>query len=209
MIVIYEGHQRQSHGELFDEMFRQRAIIFGQTLGWNVSIDGEGREIDEYDREDTVYLMSLDSAGRLNGAVRFLSTVTDHMMTGPFQDMFPDYSVRSPVIWEATRFYTYGHHDVQANRVSQSACELLLGMCEFCLQSGIAQVVALMQAGVIRVYRRCGLSQKILARHNGEHGQTLLGLWTINRELLASMRAATSISHSVLTEAGALEEMAA
>jgi N-acyl-L-homoserine lactone synthetase len=205
MIVIYEGHQRQSHSELFDEMFRQRAVIFGQTLGWAVKIDEEGREIDEYDRDDTVYLMSLDSTGHLNGAVRFVSTVTDHMMTGPFQDMFPDYAVRSPVIWEATRFYTFGHHDVLANRVSHSACELLLGMCEFCLQSGIAQVVALMQSGVIRVYRRCGLSQKILARHNGEHGQTLLGLWTISRELLASMRVATGIGTSVLAMSGNLE----
>jgi acyl homoserine lactone synthase len=197
MIIVREGHQRLDNSALFDEMFRQRASIFGKTLGWDVCIDNQGREIDAYDREDTVYLMSFAEDGTLNGSVRFLNTVTDHMLTGPFHHMFPEISVRSPLIWEATRFYTYGPQQRIGNHASQTACELLLGMCEFGLNFGVAQVIALMEASVIRVYRRCGLSQKILGRYQSEHGLVLLGLWTISTDLLASMREATGISETV------------
>lgn len=199
MIILREGHQRLDNSALFDEMFRQRAFVFGETLGWDVTVDSQGREIDAYDREDTVYLLSFGEDGALNGAVRFLNTVTDHMLTGPFQHMFPEISVRSPLVWEATRFYTHGPQQRVGNHPSQTACELLLGMCEFGLNFGVTQVIALMEASVIRVYRRCGLSQKILGRYQSEHGLVLLGLWTISTELLASMRKATGISETVTT----------
>jgi acyl homoserine lactone synthase len=176
MIILREGHQRLDNSALFDEMFRQRAFVFGETLGWDVTIDSQGREIDAYDREDTVYLMSFAEDGALNGAVRFLNTVTDHMLTGPFQHMFPEISVRSPLIWEATRFYTHGPQQRVGNHPSQTACELLLGMCEFGLNFGVTQVIALMEASLV-----------------------LLGLWTISTELLASMREATGISETVMT----------
>lgn len=189
-------------------MFRQRAAVFRDQLGWDVVVDAQGRERDIYDRDDTAYLISTDAAGVPRGSVRFLSTVTDHMMTGPFRTMFPELTIRSPTIFEATRFVADNGRGLRGNGVGETACELLVGMCEFGLDHGVTQVIALMEAPVLRVYRRCGLTQYILGRHQGPHGAIMLGLWNIDRALLASMRRATGISSSVFAPPPPLDRVA-
>ena len=81
--------------------FRQLGFVRGdvsRSKNGDVKIvDGES-EIDEFERDDTVYLMALDDDGRLVGSVRLLTTPDDHMLSGPFKSMFPDTFVvmRSP-----------------------------------------------------------------------------------------------------------------
>ena len=197
MIKLMEGFRRQEAPALFEQMFRQRANVFHHQLGWNVTVDADGLEYDAFDRDDTVYLMSLDEAGQLTGSVRFLPTVSEHMMSGPFAPMFPGLTVRSPTIWEATRFVADQSRGVRDNGIGDTACELLLGMAEFGLDHGVTQIIALMEAPIIRLYRRCGLNQYILGRHHGEHGTIVLGLWNIDRALLSSIRRATGLDASV------------
>src|SRR5947209_18825037 len=93
MLVHIEGHERTRHEKLFAKMFNQRKIIFHDQRKWDVKLVDEHYEIDEYDVDETSYLMSFDGRGELVGSIRLISTIMPHMMTGPFSKMFPDVSL--------------------------------------------------------------------------------------------------------------------
>jgi N-acyl-L-homoserine lactone synthetase len=194
MIQIVHGHHRSERPELFDAMFRQRKTVFIDEKKWDIkSVDGEF-EIDEFDRDDAVYVCSVLPDGRLAGSVRFLNTTTDHMAETAFKDMFPGLSIRSPTIWEVTRFEVLDDRRLQPNGVSLAACELLLGICLFGLEYGVSQMTAIYGAGLARIFKKCGLTHIILGRHRSQaHGSLHFGLCDISRELEASVRKATGL----------------
>jgi N-acyl-L-homoserine lactone synthetase len=194
MLRHLTGCDRNQRSEDFDKMFRQRKIVFHDQKKWDVKlVDGE-YEIDEFDRDDTSYLMSFDRYGELVGSVRLISTAMPHMLPGPFRSMFPDVQFTSPIIWEATRFLVLGDRSVQPNQVSTAACEILLGMCRFGLDYGVRHITAVYDAGMARLYRRCGLTNVELGRHRtAEHGTVFVGLWEISEELETSILAATGL----------------
>ncbi len=129
--------------DVFEEMFRQRKQIFIDQKKWDIpSVNGEF-ERDEFDRDDAVYLCSMLPDGTLAGSIRFLNTSTEHMATTVFQHMFPGLVIRSPTIWEATRFAVSEDRRLQPNGVSRAACEIIAGMCAFALDHGVTQMVAI------------------------------------------------------------------
>ncbi|WOJ88705.1 acyl-homoserine-lactone synthase [Methylocapsa polymorpha] len=194
MISIVFGYERSERPALFDEMFRQRKKVFIDEKKWDLKpVNGEF-EIDEFDRDDTVYICSLFPDGGLAGSVRLLNTATDHMAISAFQPMFPGLMVRSPTIWEGTRFAVRDDRRLQGNGASRAACEILLGTCLFGLEYGVSQMTAIYEAPLARMFKKCGLDHIILGRHRSEaHGSIHFGLWDISRELEASIRAKTGL----------------
>lgn len=197
MLVQIGGHERTKYGKHFATMFHHRKIIFHDQRKWDVKVTDDHYEIDEYDREETSYLMSFDEKGDLVGSIRLISTIMPHMMSGPFSKMFPDISFKSPVIWEGTRFAVHGDRAVQPNLVSTAACEIMLGTVQFGLQHGVRHITAVYDAGMSRLYRRCGFTNFELGRfRTAEHGTVFVGLCEITDELEASVRAATGLLDS-------------
>ncbi len=195
MINIVYGYERQERPELFQEMFRHRKKIFIDQKKWDIkSADGE-LEYDEFDRDDAVYICSFLPDGSLGGSIRFLNTTTEHMASTVFQHMFPGLVVRSPTIWEATRFAVPEDRRLQPNGVSRAACEIIVGMCMFGLEFGVSQMTAIYEAPLARIFKRCGLYHYVLGRHRSrEHGSLQFGLCEVSPELEASIRNATGIS---------------
>lgn len=67
-------------------------------------------------------------------------------------------------------------------------------MCLFGLEAGVSQMTAIYEAPRARVYRRCGLTNIVLARHRtASHGTIEFGLWDISKKLEAAIRAATGL----------------
>jgi N-acyl-L-homoserine lactone synthetase len=194
MLTQVEGHEQFKYKNQFNAMFRQRKTVFYDQKKWDVGIVDGQFEIDEYDRDDTVYLMATDNFGELVGSVRLISTAMPHMMSGPFRKMFPEIGFRSPIIWEATRFVVLGDHSAQPNRVSTAACELLLGIIQFGLRNGVRQITGVYDAGMARLYRRCGLSNIELGRsRTAEHGVVCVGLWEMCEALEQAVLASTGL----------------
>ncbi len=195
MIRYVFGYERQDLPQLFDEMFRQRKKVFIDQKKWDIKAVGGEFEIDEYDRDDTVYVCSFREDGSLAGSIRLLNTLTDHMASGAFRDMFPELTIRSPTIWEATRFAVPDDPRIQPNGVSWAACEIMLGTCLFGLEHGVSQLTAIYEAPMARIYRKCGVKHYILGRHRSpEHGAVHFALGEISRELETSIRRATSLA---------------
>jgi N-acyl-L-homoserine lactone synthetase len=195
MIVFVHGYERDTRPELFDTMFRHRKAVFIDRLGWSIPPTDGDYEIDEFDREDTVYICSLLPSGELAGSVRLINTTTPHMAVGPFSAMFPDVTVRSPTIWEGTRFAVPDDRRLQPNGVSRAACEVLLGLCLFGLEYGVSQLTAIYEPPLARLFKKCWMTHFVLARHQSQaYGSIHFGLWEVSRQLEQSIRASTGIS---------------
>ena len=104
MIFTIESADQDKYPDLFDAMFRMRAEVFSGRLGWDVTVEN-GREIDRFDSETPLYLLSLDErSGQLRGAVRLLPTTGPNMLRDVFSMLMPGGTVESPLIWESSRF---------------------------------------------------------------------------------------------------------
>ena len=159
MIKVIEGVERGRPPELLDQMFRIRAEVFADRLGWEVDVT-DRREIDRFDNEHPLYLLSVhEESGDLQGAVRLLPTTGPNMLRDVFSRLVPGGTVESPLIWESSRFainprLINATERQDANHiVNATTIELLCGIVEVCQQAGVEHVVSVFDARMARIFR--------------------------------------------------------
>lgn len=159
MILAIEGVDRHAYPDLFDQMFRMRAAVFSERLGWDVTV-ADGKEVDRFDAEDPLYLLCVDELTQeLKGAVRLLPTTGPNMLRDVFSVLVPDGTVESPLIWESSRFainpnLSVGPNRHDANRVvNTTTIELLCGLVEAAERAGVEHIVSVFDARMARIFR--------------------------------------------------------
>ncbi len=168
MITTIEGVDRHRHPTLIDAMFRMRAAVFADRLEWDVAVT-DGWEIDGFDAEDPLYLLSVDEqTGVLQGAVRLLPTTGPNMLRDVFTVLVPGGAPESPLIWESSRFAVNpaafdAVERVEANHiVNRITVELLCGIVEVCQRAGIEHVVSVFDARMARIFRSINCAFEII-----------------------------------------------
>ncbi|EYD73947.1 Autoinducer synthesis protein LuxI [Rubellimicrobium mesophilum DSM 19309] len=157
MIIVIDAINRKKFGAILDEMFRLRARVFGDRLGWEVEVK-DGKEIDRFDALDPAYVVGLDDEGHVISCARALQTTGPHMLADVFHSILDgEPPLRSATLWESTRFCV----DTQRlgagrgrNSVSYATCELMVGSLEFCMRSGISDIVTVIDPVMDRVLKR-------------------------------------------------------
>ncbi len=159
MILAIEGVDRHLHPALFEQMFRMRAAVFADRLGWDVTVV-DGREVDQFDAEDPLYLLCVDEVTeQLRGAVRLLPTTGPNMLRDVFSVLVPNGMVESPLIWESSRFAINpalggGAARYDANQVVNcTTIELLCGLVEAAQLAGVEHIVSVFDARMARIFR--------------------------------------------------------
>lgn len=168
MILAIEGFDRHQHTELFDEMFRMRAAVFADRLGWDVDVK-DGKEIDRFDAEAPLYLLCVDALTQeLKGAVRLLPTTGPNMLRDVFAVLVPGGSVESPLIWESSRFainptLSAGPERQDVNQfVNTTTIELLCGLVEVAQLAGVEHIVSVFDARMGRIFRAVDCPYEII-----------------------------------------------
>lgn len=157
MIIVIDGLNRQRYSRLLDEMFALRARVFGQRLGWEVDII-DGKEIDQFDALDPAYVIGLNDDGHVVSCVRALQTTGPHMLSDVFHDILDgEPPLRSATLWESTRFCV--DTDIldrgnSRNSVSYATCELMAASLEYAKNSGISDIVTVIDPVMNRVLKR-------------------------------------------------------
>ncbi|ABD87584.1 acyl-homoserine-lactone synthase [Rhodopseudomonas palustris] len=174
--------RRDATNPLFDQMFRARAIVLRDRLGWSLNVV-DGMEIDYYDTQaDPIYLVTLDDCGFSTGSLRLLRANGQCMLDNEFRDFFdPPVEIQSPLAWECTRFCV--HPTVPPGAAHAVAVELLAGLCDLALRSRIDRIVGVYDAAMSRVYRRIGWSPVVLARSRAEVGHLYAGRWMVSPQV--------------------------
>lgn len=207
MIFTIESADQDKYPELFDKMFRMRAEVFSGRLGWDVKVEN-GREIDRFDAEDPLYLLSLDErSGQLRGAVRLLPTTGPNMLRDVFSVLMPGGTVESPLIWESSRFAVNpqifeARDRAEANHlVNRITVELLCGMVEAAQRAGIEHIVSVFDARMARIFRSidCRFEQVGTPVRIGKV-MTYAGLFDIGADMQSRLGAVGDFRSSVLAD---------
>jgi acyl homoserine lactone synthase len=186
-----------------DAMHRLRARVFAERLAWSVKVEN-GWEVDQFDKLDPLYLISEDADGRIRGTVRLLPTTGPNMLSDVFSQLLPpNQSVRSPRIWESSRFSV--DHEALAERsdklINRTTAELLCGMTEVGMRAGLDFIVSVVDVHMERVLKRANCHCERLGEPK-KIGKvtTIAGLWEIGDELLNNLRQASGIEGPVVVE---------
>ena len=172
MIRYLYASDLDRHPDLASDMFRDRSVQFHHRLGWDVTVDALGWETDGYDALDPLYVIATDGTGGHAGSMRFLPTTGPHMLEGAFPGLVDGQPVRSPRIWECTRFCLAPGAQAQvARRLMLAASELGLGM-------GLDHALGVFDRPMCRIYRQLGWAPEVV----GREGDLCAGVWTFGHD---------------------------
>jgi acyl homoserine lactone synthase len=157
MIIAIDALNRDRFGRLLDEMFRLRARVFGDRLGWEIDVT-DGKEIDQFDSLDPVYLVGLDEGGHVISAVRLLQTTGPYMLSDTFHAILDgEPPLRSAQIWESSRFCVDTRRLTATGGpkgLSRATCEILIAVNDYATAAGVYDIVTVIDPIMDRVLRR-------------------------------------------------------
>jgi len=198
MIHIVRPSNRHLYEDKFDQLYRLRHDIFVGERGWRDLARPDGREIDDYDNEDTVYCIALEGE-RIVGGHRLYPTVKPNMMGEIFPHLAAVRGVpEHAAIWEWSRYFV-----VKDRRDGRLNYELLAAVQELCLDEGIAEISAIMETWWLPRFQQAGFLVRPLglpALVNDEW--TMAALIEISAETLHHVRQKAGIAGSLLVQQG-------
>ena len=193
MLRYVYGSDLHLFPKLRDTMFRDRADQFKTRLEWEVNVDEQGFEADEYDALNPLYVIWENADGTHGGSMRFLPTVGRTMVNEHFGDLMSG-PITSPTIWECTRFC------LSRGAESRVAAALMLGGGEIMQNFGVHHFVGVFDARMVRIYRMIGSSPEVLGTTGEGRDQISVGLWHFAPDAQARVakRAGVSLTLSKL-----------
>lgn len=203
-VTIVQKNNEDQHEKAVIRMFEQRARIFRDKLGWDVTVYN-GQETDQYDDLDPVYLICTDELDCLHcggngaydahwscqecegtgtvdvvtGSLRLLPTTGPTLLADAFADTLPDAMFSAPTIWECTRFCAEDH---------DTAAALIAALGDVALKSGIESIVGNFDAAMLRVYARIGCEVEVLGKARRDGRTVYLGIFPVTAEILRKVK---------------------
>lgn len=201
MIKIISGNKRADHPDEIDEMHQLRRRVFHELLQWDVNVEGDW-EIDEYDEMNPVYVLSYDANGRLRGSLRLLPTLGPNMLDDTFPILLGETPViRSAAIWESSRFCIEPDisQDRASNQVTIAAAELMCGVGELAIASGLTHIVTVTDVFLERMFKRMGCPGERIGPPQRIGSVNAVAIaWKVENALLDRMKAVATIEGSIV-----------
>jgi N-acyl-L-homoserine lactone synthetase len=201
MIVVIEPYNAHEYSDLLDEMFRLRARVFRDRLGWDVQV-ADGKERDKYDDEGPVYLIYADDESlKVKGSLRLLPTTGPTVLADIFSDTLPDaVHFSAPTIWECTRFCLEDDILSRANREELliASAVLIAALGDVAIGAGIESIVGNFDSTMLRLYRRIGCEVEVLGSTLRYGRPVYLGLFPISKPILRKVKARLKKAQSVM-----------
>lgn len=152
-------------------MFEDRADQFKTRLEWDVSVNSDGQERDEYDDLNPLYVIWEKADGTHGGSMRFLPTTGRTMVNDHFLNLTDGVAFQSPLIWECTRFCLSRDTD------PGTAAALMLAGGEVMQNFGVRHFVGVFDARMVRIYNRIGAAPEVLGTQGTGRQAISVGLW--------------------------------
>jgi len=146
----------------FSAMAHYRYRVFVEKLGWKLANDGV-TELDQFDRDDTLYVMARERDARLSGVARLLPTDRPYLLSDVFPDLLDGRPPpRSAKVWELSRFAVtdLDASNAATQSLSDASCRalaLLDVVMRLAAFGGADELITVSPLGVERILRRAGI----------------------------------------------------
>jgi len=146
--------------QLYTQVAHYRHKVFIEMLGWELETRN-GEELDQFDRPDTLYVVSQDDDGNVNGCARLLPTSQPYLLGEIFPQLMNGADVPcSDDVWELSRFAAVDFNSRTTSALSQFssevAVELLKESIAFAAANGAKRLITVSPIGIERLLRRAG-----------------------------------------------------
>lgn len=157
---IVSGSQAELPRSLYTDLGCYRHEVFVELLQWDLNTP-EGIEQDQFDRQDTVYVIARDDEGRINGCARLLPTTKPYLLGEVFPELLNGLAPpSSPEIWELSRFAAVDVSDISASPRGQLSSPVAIALLRDTIQSaarlGAKRLITVSPIGVERLLRAAG-----------------------------------------------------
>jgi acyl homoserine lactone synthase len=202
MLKLIESSYASFFPKEMDAMFRNRAEIFSDRLGWEVVVK-DGYERDAFDDANPLYLVSVDpDTEEYWGSLRLLPTTGPNMLRDVFPQLVDGDYLESATIWESSRICAAavtGQPERSRSRVNSVLSELILGIGEVAVAAGLTQIVSVFDARIFRVLKAAGCNPQVIGTPQRIGGvMCYAGLFDTGEAPLQAFRAVAGVQHSVL-----------
>lgn len=197
-IHVVTRDNRSLYADYLEQHFRLRHDIFVGERGWTALRRPDGRDVDKYDDLSAIYLLAIDGE-QVVGGQRLYPTMRPHMI----QEVFPHLAAfrgvpSAPDIFETTRYFV-----VKERRFGRTDCVMLAGLQQFCLEEGISQVTAVVEAWWLPRWQQIGFRAHPLGLPVPIEGQPSLAVAVdIREDSFESVRRKAGLPASMLVRNG-------
>lgn len=158
------------HADLLEQTFRLRHEVFVEERGWPASALADGREVDEFDDADAIYLVAVDGDAVV-GSERLHGTLGPHLMSEVFAPLLQRPAPVGRDVLEVTR------HAVARDRRCGCVENLLMtGVAEFCLAEGIGMLTAVVETWWLPRLQQAGFATRPLGLPTTLDGEDVLAV---------------------------------
>ncbi|MCP3717834.1 MULTISPECIES: acyl-homoserine-lactone synthase [Paraburkholderia] len=154
--AIRIGLRQDFDNEDINEMYRLRARVFRDRLGWDIPTIA-GMEIDGYDALGPHYMLIQDGTGHVRGCWRLMPTEGPNMLRDTFPQLLQGKAAPTARnIWELSRFAIESGND-QAFGFADVTMSAMRAVVSFADRAGINSYVTVTTTPMERLLRRTGI----------------------------------------------------
>lgn len=145
MAILITPTNRQDYATYLDQYFQLRHKVFNEWLGWGLE-NRQGREIDQFDRPDTIYFLTFDDRGHVDSGARLIPTMDAYMISEVFPQLMEGNPIpREPGIWEMSKFVIdWKAHDGDRQMIRKVSGDVACAITEFCVLNDIYELVSVL-----------------------------------------------------------------
>ncbi|HEY7797164.1 MAG TPA: acyl-homoserine-lactone synthase [Hyphomonadaceae bacterium] len=204
MIHAVSAVNQHLYARQLDRMFRMRHAFYVEGHGWADLKSTDGLEVDEFDDENAVYLMSVDPFGDVAAAVR-LNPTTGPTLLGKFADHSDEDLPKLNTVWDISRWIAAPEHRRASNPrwPSNHQRELMVGILEFCQSRGLTHLTMLAELRLAERILAYGWPLRYLGmprEYESGKGIAVAAEIEVGHHVLALTRAKTGILGPILVE---------
>jgi acyl-homoserine lactone synthase len=153
-IHVVRKDNRHLYENFFDPYFRLRHDIYVKQRKWMALDRPDGREIDQFDTDESVYLFCIDD-DQLIGAMRAVPTLMPTLMS----EIFPYLNMRGPIhrpdVYELSRIFVIPER--RGERAGPRLDMLLLtAIMEYGISIGLTGFSIVLESWWLPRFERCG-----------------------------------------------------
>ncbi|MFC7290695.1 acyl-homoserine-lactone synthase [Hirschia litorea] len=205
MIHVVTGENQHLYGPQLDEMFQMRHEYFIEAHGWDALESVNGRETDEFDDGDVVYLLNLDSCGRVASAYRLNPSIGPNLLSDKLSHYVEGDAPRNEETWDLTRWIIAARYRRSRDytRAIQIARETIIAVQEFAVSRGITHLTTVCDPTFIERMARVDMRHKPIGppmQYDNGKGVAQAFLLDVGPTALARARNATGILEKQLFE---------
>ena len=203
MLQIITCHNAHLFEEELNQMFRLRHRVLVEQSGWEEIRRQDGRDIDQFDNDQTTYFLVLDDQRSVVGSLRMQPSLAPTLTSEIFSSLCNFTGVpRSEVLYDCSRVVADPSVSQVPGKPSWVTSQLHAGMFEFGLALGLQGLTCVLETRWLYYMRRWDwdVASLGLASGVGDTGSVAALIHTTD-SMLKMLRRTRNIDHSVIDPA--------